>query len=203
VGVEAAPTPKHRRRRLLTRERILDVALELFNEQGYDKTSLREIAERLGVTKAALYYHFERKEDILLELHLRLHDLGRVVLDEIDRLDEAELVRRWPDLLDGFIDSIVENREIFIFHQRNHGALEVLGENERHQAENEDLEQRFRRFLANPKIALEDRVRMACSAGAVFGALMGAGEESIFGPAAPEEVAVHVRAVVRDLFPHP
>ena len=32
-----------------------------------------EIAERLGVTKAALYYHFERKEDILLELHLRLH----------------------------------------------------------------------------------------------------------------------------------
>ena len=59
-----------------TRERILDIALELFTEQGYDKTSLRDIAERLGTTKAALYYHFERKEDILLELHLRLHALG-------------------------------------------------------------------------------------------------------------------------------
>jgi AcrR family transcriptional regulator len=87
---------------------------------------LREIAERLGVTKAALYYHFERKEDILLELHLRLHDFGRAVLHEIDRLDEVELLRRWPDLLDGFINSIRENREIFLFHQRNHCALEAL-----------------------------------------------------------------------------
>src|SRR5215469_16465337 len=47
-----------------TRERIQAIALELFAEQGYEKTSLREIAERLGVTKAALYYHFKSKEDI-------------------------------------------------------------------------------------------------------------------------------------------
>ena len=37
-----------------TRSRVQKVALELFAEQGYEKTSLREIAERLGVTKAAL-----------------------------------------------------------------------------------------------------------------------------------------------------
>ena len=48
-----------------TRQRILDVALELFAEQGYEKTSLREIAERLDVTKAALYYHFASKEALL------------------------------------------------------------------------------------------------------------------------------------------
>src|SRR3954467_2898602 len=48
-----------------TRERIRTVALELFAEQGYEKTSLREIAERLGVTKAALYYHFKSPEDIV------------------------------------------------------------------------------------------------------------------------------------------
>ena len=36
-----------------TRERIIRVALELFSEQGYEQTSLREIADRLGVTKAA------------------------------------------------------------------------------------------------------------------------------------------------------
>ena len=44
-----------------TRSRVQEVALELFAEQGYEKTSLREIAERLGVTKAALYYHFKSK----------------------------------------------------------------------------------------------------------------------------------------------
>ena len=51
-----------------TREKIQEVALELFGEQGYDKTSLREIAERLGVTKAALYYHFKTKEEIITSL---------------------------------------------------------------------------------------------------------------------------------------
>ncbi|MEU6236429.1 helix-turn-helix domain-containing protein [Kitasatospora sp. NPDC047058] len=48
-----------------TRARIIAVALELFSEQGYEQTSLREIADRLGVTKAALYYHFKTKDDIV------------------------------------------------------------------------------------------------------------------------------------------
>src|SRR6202790_1331035 len=57
------PTP-----RTDTRSRVQKIALELFAEQGYEKTSLREIAERLGVTKAALYYHFKSKEDIVSSL---------------------------------------------------------------------------------------------------------------------------------------
>lgn len=44
------------------------MALELFSERGYEATSLREIAERLGVTKAALYYHFRTKEEIVQSL---------------------------------------------------------------------------------------------------------------------------------------
>jgi AcrR family transcriptional regulator len=52
-------------RRTETRQRAIEVALELFAVQGYDKTSLREIADRLGITKAALYYHFASKEALL------------------------------------------------------------------------------------------------------------------------------------------
>jgi AcrR family transcriptional regulator len=48
-----------------TRARILTVALELFAGQGYAGTSIRDIAEAMGVTKAALYYHFASKEEIL------------------------------------------------------------------------------------------------------------------------------------------
>jgi AcrR family transcriptional regulator len=55
-------------RRSGTRERIQAVAVELFAEHGYEKTSLREIAERLDVTKAALYYHFNTKEAIVVSL---------------------------------------------------------------------------------------------------------------------------------------
>src|SRR5271154_7251580 len=66
-----------------TRERILDIALDLFTTQGYETTSLREIAEQLGFSKAAIYYHFASKADILLALHLRLHDLGRTALVQL------------------------------------------------------------------------------------------------------------------------
>ncbi|MEU7908493.1 helix-turn-helix domain-containing protein [Actinoplanes sp. NPDC049118] len=51
-----------------TKAEIRQVAMELFTSQGYEATSLREIAERLGVTKAALYYHFRSKEDIVRSL---------------------------------------------------------------------------------------------------------------------------------------
>jgi AcrR family transcriptional regulator len=51
-----------------TKAQIRTVALELFTERGYDATSLREIAERLDITKAALYYHYKNKEDIILSL---------------------------------------------------------------------------------------------------------------------------------------
>ncbi|MBN9192682.1 MAG: TetR family transcriptional regulator [Microbacterium sp.] len=51
------------------RPQILAVAVALFNEQGYDATSVSDLAARLGLTKAALYHHFDSKEQ-LLELAL-------------------------------------------------------------------------------------------------------------------------------------
>jgi AcrR family transcriptional regulator len=58
----AAPAPAD------TRARILDVALELFTEHGFEGTTLQQIADRLGFTKAALYYHFRSKDDLLQAL---------------------------------------------------------------------------------------------------------------------------------------
>src|ERR1700761_1037616 len=51
-----------------SRDRVLQVALELFAEQGFAATSTRELSERLGFTKAALYYHFRTKDDLLAAL---------------------------------------------------------------------------------------------------------------------------------------
>jgi AcrR family transcriptional regulator len=181
-----------------TRERILDIALELFSERGYDKTSLRDIAERLGTTKAALYYHFARKEDILLELHLRLHEIGYGVLAQLDGLEDAQaLVEAWPRLMDEFIDRVAQNRDLVLLHLRNVQALQQIGADERHQAENEDLMDRFRRVFANPEIPLADRVRMACSLGAVIAGLIDGGER--FGDVDPAEVIELVRGSVSDM----
>jgi AcrR family transcriptional regulator len=51
-----------------TRARILEVALQLFTEHGFEGTTLQQIADRLGFTKAALYYHFRSKDDLLQAL---------------------------------------------------------------------------------------------------------------------------------------
>ncbi len=48
-----------------TRQQILETAQRLFAELGYDATSLQMIADELGLTKAAVYYHFRAKNEIL------------------------------------------------------------------------------------------------------------------------------------------
>jgi AcrR family transcriptional regulator len=181
-----------------TRERILDVALELFTGQGYDKTSLRDIAERLGITKAALYYYFERKEEILLELHLRLHEIGDEAFGELDALrDEQARADAMPGLVDSFIGRIAENRSLLLLHVRNPGALDSLATNERHLAANEDILEKFRRLLSSPEIALEQRVRLACAIGAAFGGLFIWGDA--FADVPVDQLAGLVRAAVGDV----
>lgn len=44
---------------------LLAVAVEVFNERGYDKTSLEDLSRRLGITKAAIYHHVASKEELL------------------------------------------------------------------------------------------------------------------------------------------
>ena len=66
-----------------TRQRVLGAALELFCEEGYAAGSLRAIADRVGITQAAVYYHFRAKDDLL-------DGLLTAPLDDLDaRLDDA------------------------------------------------------------------------------------------------------------------
>jgi AcrR family transcriptional regulator len=193
----AGERPRRGRPRGSTRDRILDIALELFAEQGYEQTSLREIAERLGLTKAALYFHFERKEDMLLALHMRLHALGREAIDDLDKLaDDQQRADAWPAVLDHFVEQVILNRQLFLFHVRNFRALDVLGESEEHKAENEDIQERIGRLLSSEQIPLAQRVRMAASIGALMG-LVSAGHA--LGDVSPEELAKFARAAIRDL----
>lgn len=80
-----------------TRSRILDAARALFSDAGYAGTSVRDLAEHLGITKAALYYHFAGKADVLLAL-------VEPALDELDAItahagDRAEDLRAFTRLL--------------------------------------------------------------------------------------------------------
>src|SRR5262245_60997191 len=100
-----------------TRERILDAALDLFVRKGYGETSLREIAAALGFSKAALYYHFESKQEILLALHLRVHRLADELLPLLQR--EAAPEEVWGRLVDSLIALALRNRRLLELHVRN------------------------------------------------------------------------------------
>jgi len=117
-------TTKEAHARQDTRQRIQSVALELFAEQGYDKTSLREIAERLGVTKAALYYHFKSKEDIVTSL----------VEDYFGQIDElvawGKTQPKTPEtraeLLTRYFGIVTAGGEVFRMLQHNQASVNSL-----------------------------------------------------------------------------
>ena len=178
-----------------TRDRILDVALDLFIDQGYDGTSLRQIADRLGITKAALYYHFEAKEDILMALHLRLHEFGKTALGTMTG-DEPITLELWGALLDEVVDQMLVQRKLFLMHERNQAALEKL-HNAGHDAEHEDFQNQLRQVLADPRLPMRDRVRMAASMGAVFAGLFLPGDA--FPESDNKELGKLLRECVHDV----
>ncbi|WP_330239863.1 TetR/AcrR family transcriptional regulator [Streptomyces sp. NBC_00525] len=115
-------TPQPRRGN--TRQRIQDVALELFAEQGYEKTSLREIAEQLDVTKAALYYHFKTKEDILVSI---FEDLNRPV-EELLAWGERQprTLETKKEILRRYSEALAEAAPLFRFMQENQATVRDL-----------------------------------------------------------------------------
>ena len=61
------------------RQEILRAAARLFQQQGYDATSMNDVADRLNITKPALYHYFRNKEEILIECY----HLGTGLIEEI------------------------------------------------------------------------------------------------------------------------
>ena len=147
-----------------TRQRALDVALELFAEQGYEKTSLREIAERLNVTKAALYYHFASKEALLAGIVDSLVEPA----DELVAWSQTqprttefrqEYLRRLAELLQGQLSRWIS------FVQQNQPALRDHGE------AGQKIQSRLLllcSLIIEPDAALQDQLRSLLGLLAVY-----------------------------------
>jgi AcrR family transcriptional regulator len=146
------PTP-----RTDTRSRAQKVALELFAEQGYEKTSLREIAERLGVTKAALYYHFKSKEDIA-------HSFTDDYFAELDAL--VDWARNQPrgdetrhEVLDRYVGIVLAGNEVFRFLEQNRASVQAMEAGKERFARFRDRLDALVDVLAGAEAPLRDRVR--------------------------------------------
>ena len=84
---------------MTTREKILDVAYRSFADKGYNRTSMGSIAEELGITRPALYYHFASKEDLLLATYKMVDPLVDVNVDDVLASTSVEQYRRELDAL--------------------------------------------------------------------------------------------------------
>ena len=141
-------------------DRLLDTARRLFLEHGYAGTSLQMIADELGVSKAALYYHFKTKDDLVAALITpALAELERV-LDDI----EAAPARRRPRLfVDRYVDFLLDHRGIsalgvrdatFVTHP---SVVDVVVR----------IQGRIKRLLHADELSFDEAVRFAGALGAL------------------------------------
>jgi AcrR family transcriptional regulator len=90
-----------------TRQRIQEVARELFLQHGVQRTSLQDIADKLGISKPALYYHFTSREELVRSILMPLIDEGERFVD--DQEGRRDIDAR--ELLEGYFDFHYRHRE--------------------------------------------------------------------------------------------
>ena len=154
------------------RGRMLDAALELFAEQGYDRTTAGDIAARAGVTERTFYRHFPDKREVLFA--------GSVSLDDV----VTETVRSLPSEVTPLRAAIVAVRAA----AADLGALRTR----------EQAQARSRIIAANPALQERELLKMAATTDALTAALAARGVATpVAGLAAHSAVAVFSTAFAR------
>jgi AcrR family transcriptional regulator len=158
----AEPTvaePRASNRGTVTRERIVAVAVELFAERGFAGTSVRDISDALGVTKAALYYYFTSKDEIL----------DAIVNPAIDRLEAfARMAATGPDVsprevLTDLVDVLASTAATFSPFATDPSVLHHSARGRGLKASFEGIVQRLAATVPGPFAEL----RVRCAVGAV------------------------------------
>jgi AcrR family transcriptional regulator len=90
-----------------TRQRIQEVARDLFLQQGVQRTSLQDIADKLGITKPALYYHFPSREDLVRSILVPLIEEGEQFVADQESRDGIDA----REVLEGYFDFHYRHRQ--------------------------------------------------------------------------------------------
>ena len=147
-----------------TRSRILDAALDVFSEHGFEGSTLQQVADRLGVTKAALYYHFRSKDDILGALVVPANaDLG-AMLDAHTGTNDTPARRR--QFMADYLDYLLRHRRLIAYISSDLATLAhpaMAGSRERRA--------RMETMLAGDDLDFADRVRVTIAFGGISHAI--------------------------------
>lgn len=94
-----------------TRNRILDAALRLFRERGFDETTMRDVAAEAGVATGAAYYYYRSKEDIVLAFYLRTEEEAGETFAEI-LASTKDLKKRVRGIIDAKFEQFSMHRTL-------------------------------------------------------------------------------------------
>ncbi|MBF6329941.1 TetR/AcrR family transcriptional regulator [Nocardia transvalensis] len=106
-----------------TRQRIQAVARELFAQKGVQKTSLQDIADRLEITKPALYYHFSSREELVRSIVEPLLIAGEAAVEELEKAPDPQA----RTVFQVFFDFHYGHRDVVQFLLVEPAALAELG----------------------------------------------------------------------------
>ena len=107
-----------------TKERIIDVALELFAQSGYLGTSMSDIAKQLGITKGSLYKHYTGKQEILDSIVERRNKM------DYERAEEYEMPETEPDgFAETYMSTPIQNIRAYAMAQFDHWTKEHFSSN--------------------------------------------------------------------------
>ena len=96
-----------------TRERILDAALKLFRERGFDETTMRDIAAAAGVATGAAYYYFRSKEELVMAFYVRTAEEARDLIPaEIAK--SRDLRKRIQSIIDLKLQQFEQHRRLMV-----------------------------------------------------------------------------------------
>ncbi len=105
----AVATPKAEE----TRERILDVALQLFRQRGFDQTTMRDIAAAAGVATGAAYYYFRSKEELVMAFYVRTADEARGLIPA-QMTRSRDLRKRIRAIIDTKLEQFHQHRRLMV-----------------------------------------------------------------------------------------
>ncbi len=144
-----------------SRARILQAALDMFGEHGYNQVSVRELADLVGLTKTAVLYHFPSKRDILLALLEPLLSDSEAVVREAGAIHDPQ-ARRWA-MVEGLLDVLLAHRDLM----RIHAQDEALAADETTYTRLRDFALAVQELIAGPGADLATQVRAAQTYAAV------------------------------------
>jgi AcrR family transcriptional regulator len=147
--------------------RIVGAAVELFTTNGIDATSLQMIADALGVTKGAVYYHFKTKHEIVLAVCDDSFDALEAAVAEAETIESVTTRdRALGRLVPRIVDLAVESRSVFSKLRFDPVMVRLMADDARY----DDLLRRLDRLLSGDAPDAEARVRTAAAISALAGA---------------------------------